>query len=86
MAQATSPPWKRLHLPTQHFLAVKVIKLSLSEEMRKLITQEVTALTQYAWKDYIWGNVNIILDFLDKGSLKVTIPEIIGHIAYQVLK
>ena len=36
---------KRLHLPTQRFLAVKVIKLSLSEEMRKLITQEVTALT-----------------------------------------
>lgn len=92
---------KRLHLPTHRFLAVKVIKLSASEEIKKLITQEVIALNSCKHPNVIFshgaiihaGNMNIIMDFMDKGSLQHalkatgTIHEaIIGHIAYQVLK
>lgn len=92
---------KRRHLLTNRFMAVKVIKLSASEDIKKLITQEVTALNSCKHPNVIFshgaiihgGNMNIIMDFMEKGSLqhalKVTgtLPEsLIGHIAYQVLK
>lgn len=92
---------KRRHLLTNRYMAVKVIKLSASEETKKLVTQEVTVLNSCKHPNVIFshgaiihsGNMNIIMDFMDKGSLqhalKVagTLPEsLIGHIAYQVLK
>jgi serine/threonine protein kinase len=92
---------KRRHLLTNRFMAVKVIKLSPSEETKKLITQEVTVLNSCKHPNVIFshgaiihsGNMNIIMDFMDKGSLQHALKvsgtlheSIIGHIAYQVLK
>jgi len=92
---------KRRHLLTNRLMAVKVIKLSASEEMKKLVTQEVTVLNSCKHPNVIFshgaiihsGNMNIIMDFMDKGSLQHALKaagtlseSLIGHIAYQVLK
>lgn len=92
---------KRRHILTNRFMAVKVIKLSPNEEIKKLITQEVRALNLCKHPNVIFshgaiihsGNMNIIMDFMDKGSLQHALKSsgtlsepVIGQIAYQVLK